>query len=99
MKVLTQRISWKQFQDGAAKQMLPPTTKLGVSDRREDRLKRVEQICLTWIFDISHSVAPSAMNEETLARAIKKRQATCQKIGFFRDTFVARVHSNRYDAC
>jgi hypothetical protein len=31
------------------------------------------------------------MNEETLARAIKKRQATCQKIGFFRDTFVARV--------
>jgi hypothetical protein len=32
------------------------------------------------------------MNEETLARAIKKRQATCQKIGFFRDTFVARVH-------
>jgi hypothetical protein len=36
------------------------------------------------------------MNEETLARAIKKRQATCQKIGFFRDTFVARVRSVKH---
>ena len=67
--------SWgRRLQDGAAKQVLPPSPQFAISDRREDRLTGVEQLCLTRIFPKSHGVVPSTMDEETLTPAINERQ-------------------------
>ena len=80
-----------QLENRKAKQVLPTTRQSQIRDRREDFGKGVESLRLSWIYQITHGIAPSANLSEKSRRKFSRARSVLPIFRKFTQTFAARV--------